>query len=50
MIGVMDLPLLISRLSATLAELRAEGNHQLADRVEQAIRELQAAQQGYRFR
>ena len=48
MIRGMNLPHLITRLSATVAELRAEGNHQLADKVEQAIRELESAVQGQR--
>lgn len=40
----MDMRRLITRLTATVAELRAEGNHQLAAKVEQAIRELEAAE------
>lgn len=39
---VMDL---ITRLKAVLVELKAEGNVELAARVEQAIRDLERGQQ-----
>lgn len=35
---------LIERLQAVLGELKAEGNADLAERVEQAIRDLQRGQ------